>query len=49
MIIVYGDMIQGMTGRFVNYKYEDAFSRKHSYQQLKLFDNEPIFTIKEEA
>lgn len=49
LIIVYGDMIQGMTGRFVNYKYEDAFSRKHSYQQLKLFDNEPIFTIKEEA
>lgn len=49
LIIVYGDMIPGMTGKFVNYKYEDIFAIKYSYQQLKLFDDNPVFTIKEGA
>lgn len=27
LIIVYGNMIKGMTGRFINYKYKDVFEK----------------------
>lgn len=37
LIIVYGDMISGMTGRFVNIKYKDAFNNKNKeFKQLCL-------------
>lgn len=44
LIIVFGDMIHGMTGTFYNFRYHEAFNK--DYHQLKL---EPIFTIKETA
>jgi hypothetical protein len=44
LIIVYGDMIKGMTGTFINYRYSDAFNSK--YKQIKF---EQIFTINEEV
>lgn len=44
LIIVYGDMIEGMTGRFVNIKYTEAFSKSQSeYEQLCLFEESKIF------
>lgn len=47
LIIVYGEMIDGMTGTFLNIKYKDAFSSK--YEQLRI-PNVPVsFTIKEVA
>lgn len=45
LIIVYGDMIDGMTGRFVNYKYEDTFQK--NYHQMTLPGITKIFEIKE--
>ena len=49
LIIVYGEMIEGMTGRFVNIKYKDAFNsnKKGMYKQLSLFKEADIFEIKE--
>lgn len=47
LIIVYGDMIEGMTGRFVNYKYSDAFSRDSF--QLRIEGISQVFEIKEAA
>lgn len=44
LIVVYGDMINGMTGTFCNFRYNEAFNQE--FKQLKL---EPIFTIKEVA
>lgn len=44
-IIVYGEMIDGMTGTFLNFKYEDAFSSK--YEQLKIPNMPALFSIKE--
>lgn len=45
LIIVYGNMINGMTGTFVNFKYTEAFPRNH--KQLSLFDK--VFTIAEDT
>lgn len=43
MIIVYGDMISGMTGRFVNIKYKDAFNNKNKeFKQLCLWKESNI-------
>lgn len=47
LIIVYGDMIDGMTGKFVNFKYSDAFSRE--YFQLSIEGISQVFEIKEVA
>ena len=47
LIIVYGKMIRGMTGTFINFDYTDAFLRHSNYEQLQLFDVSRIFTIKE--
>ena len=44
LIIVYGKMIKGMFGTFINFKYVDGFKQKG--EQLSLF-NDKIFTIKE--
>lgn len=47
IVIVYGDMIPGMYGRFVNYKYKDAFnSNRKIYEQLSMFEVSKIFEIK---
>lgn len=47
LIIVYGDMIEGMTGKFVNFKYKDAF--KNDYYQYRIEGLSQIFEIKEVA
>jgi len=45
LIIVFGDMIDGMTGRFVNFKYIDAFSKKST--QMRLEGLSQVFEYKE--
>ena len=45
LIIVYGDMIQGMTGRFLNFRYTDCFVTE--YVQLKFEGLSSVFEIKE--
>ena len=45
LIIVFGDMIDGMTGRFINFKYTDSF--RSEYTQLKMNGFSNIFEIKE--
>lgn len=47
LIIVYGDMIDGMWGRFINFSYSSCFSiNKHS-QQIKLdIEGNRIFEIR---
>ena len=47
LIIVFGDMIKGMTGRFINFRYTDSFSS--DYVQLKLDGISAIFEIEEAA
>lgn len=49
LIIVVGDMIEGMTGTFLNYRYTDTFCKKGSYEQLSLEGISKVFTIKEVA
>lgn len=45
LIIVFGKMIEGMTGTFLQYDYKDCFMKKQNYEQLKLFQIDNIFTI----
>lgn len=45
LIIVYGDMIEGMTGRFVNFPYKDCFQIKN--EQLHIKELSQVFEIKE--
>lgn len=47
LIIVVGEMIDGMTGTFINYKYTETFCRK--YTQLEIEGISRVFTIKEAA
>ena len=45
LVIVYGDMIDGMTGRFIHFRYSDSFSTK--VKQLRMECVPQIFTIEE--
>ena len=46
LIIVYGNMLPNMYGRFVNYSYTKAFnSNEQAYKQLSLFCSTEIFEI----
>lgn len=47
LIIVLGNMIEGMTGTFINYKYTDIFCSR--YTQIEFEGISRIFTIKEVA
>lgn len=48
LIIVYGDILPEMKGRFVNFRYEDSFQLKNLLRlQTVLFDISPIIEIKE--
>ncbi len=47
IIIVFGDMIEGMTGRFLHFKYTDSFNKKIRQQPLKGMLG--VFEIKEKA
>ncbi len=50
LIIVYGDMFPEMYGRFVNYRYREAFnSNVQAYKQLSMFDPSTIIEIKRGA
>ncbi len=49
LIIVYGDMIDGMTGTFINFGYTEGFCPKTNYEQLRLDEMPKVFTIKEVA
>lgn len=50
LVIVYGDMIAGMYGKFINFKYKDCFEKNTMQcEQLKLpFSHSPIFIIRRE-
>lgn len=41
LVIVFGNVIGGMAGRIVNYKYDKSFSKKWQSDQISLF-NTPI-------
>lgn len=45
IILVFGNMIPGMTGTFLNFKYTESFAVKN--KQLKIEGIPSIFTIKE--
>lgn len=47
VIIVFGKIIPGITGRIVNYDFKDGFEIKADFEQLILFDLPKIFEIKE--
>lgn len=48
LIIVYGKMINGMTGRFVNIDYTEAFSgKKSNSNEISLFTVSRVFERKE--
>lgn len=47
LIIVFGNMIPGMTGTFINFKYTDSFCQK--YRQLEIEGLSRVFTIEEVA
>lgn len=49
IIIVYGNMIDGMTGTFIKFGYTDVFCRKNSCKKIWLDGMSQIFTIKETA
>lgn len=49
LIIVYGDMIKGMTGTFIHFDYTDAFKQNNQYEQLQLDGFSKIFTITDGA
>lgn len=46
LVVVYGEMIEGMTGTFINFKYIEAFEK--NYEQLRLECVPTVFTIEEE-
>ena len=47
LIIVHGDMLPEMKGRFVNFRYEDTLKKKNELLIPKnLFDISPIFEVK---
>lgn len=48
LVIVFGDMIQGMTGRFLQFKYIDTFNKSNKNVQLSLDGISKIFEIEEE-
>lgn len=45
LIIVFGKMIEGMVGTFLQYEYKDSFMRKQDYEQLRLFPIEKVFKL----
>ncbi|MDO5310025.1 MAG: DUF4417 domain-containing protein [Planctomycetia bacterium] len=49
LIIVYGKMIKGMTGTFLNYRYNDLFCSKQVYGQKWISGLSRYFTIPEEV
>lgn len=48
LVIVYGKMIPGMTGKFINFAYNSCFDMENKVEQIKLFDISPVFKIQED-
>ena len=48
LIIVFGDMIEGMTGTFLNYRYRDVFVSNSRGKTMNIKEKPYMFTIKEE-
>lgn len=46
LIIVFGDMIEGMTGTFLHFDYTESFNKKNFYEQLHFDGISRIITIK---
>lgn len=47
LIIVFGKLITGMTGKFIQYSYKESFNtKKHNYEQLTLFSMPKIVEVK---
>ena len=42
-------MIKGMSGKFINFKYEEAFIKKNQNEQISLWNNNGIFEISEKG
>lgn len=50
LVLVYGDIMPEMYGRFIHYKYNEAFNyNKITYKQLSLFESSRIFERKRGA
>ena len=49
LIIVFGDMIEGMTGTFLHFGYTESFSKKSCYEQLYFDGISRVFTVEEVA
>ena len=49
LFIVFGDMIKGMTGTFLNFGYTESFNKNDCFEQLRFEGISKIFTIKEVA
>lgn len=46
LIIVFGKMIEGMSGTFLHFDYKDSFLYKNKkYKQLSFFPLESVFKI----
>lgn len=45
LILVFGDMIEGMAGTFINFRYQDSFAPDNKYEQLQFDDISKIFTV----
>ena len=49
LIVVYGDMIEGMTGTFIHFRYKDTHCVNKDYEQIKIDGISNLFTIEEVA
>ncbi len=49
LYIVFGDMIEGMSGSFINIRYSESFKKTDFYEQLRIDGISKIITIKEGA
>lgn len=47
IIIVYGDMIKGMSGRFIRFSYQDSFATNASQLHMECVPR--VFVVKEVA
>ena len=45
LIIVYGEILTGMTGTFLHFKYKDAFLKKVQQLRMEIISN--VFTVEE--
>lgn len=45
LIVVYGDMLPGMKGTFINFQYRDTFIRKARQLRMEIISN--VFSVKE--